>query len=132
MSARCSAVLRKRIPGSIDEIFVFFISNLLPSFDEEIYQLFLVFSMELILDIGNSLEDGLVQLNNILAIFGGNEVVFVLHEMKKIVRGHIIEASESALFKGLVSAFLFYSLVMLLDVEGVSFALFEQLHLFFY
>lgn len=88
--------------------------------------------MELILDFGDSLEDDLVQLNNILAIFRGNEVVFVLHEMKKIVRGHILEASESTFFNGLVSALLFYSLVMLLDVEGVSVVLFEQLHLFFY
>lgn len=132
MSVWCSAVLWKVVAGSIDEFFVVFIGDLLSSFDEEIYQLLLVFSLELILDIGDSLEDGLVQLNNIFAIFGWNKVVFVLHEMKEIVRGHVLEASKSALFKHLGSALLFYSLVVLLDVESASFVLFEQLHLFFY
>lgn len=88
--------------------------------------------MELILDIGDSLEDSLVQLNNIFAIFVGNEVVFVFHELKKMLRGHILEASKSTLFKHLASVLLFYSLVVLLDLEGVSFVLFEQLHIFFY
>lgn len=132
MSARCSAVLWKNVTGSIDEFFVVFIGDLLSSFDEEIYQLFLVFGLELILDFWDSLEDGLVQLNNIFAIFVWNEVVFVLHKMKKIVRGHVLEASKFALFKHLGSVLLLYSLVVLLDVESVSFVLFEQLHLFFY